>query len=229
MALPIDVLTVGVADGQLLSDYDGDYAFGGGVAYTLCFFLVTTPLITAGHVAAVLELGEGRAPRVRPSLTAAGARWLPVVAVVLVSAIGTLFGALLLLLPGIYLYVRWYVATPAVVAEGLGPRGALSRSAELVKGQWWRVFGISIVLGLVAGAAAVPVGGAITLAASQLDSGLLAVLGTVAVDAAVLSFTALSTTILYFDLRARMVSARRIDEIGTRLPARGPEDPRPGP
>jgi hypothetical protein len=226
VALPIDVLTVGLADGQLLSDYDGDYAFGGGVAYTVCQFLVTVPLITAGHVIAVRDLGAGAVPTARNSLAAAASDWLPLVVVVLVTAIGVLFGSLALLIPGIYLYTRWYVAAPAVVAEDLGPMAALRRSWALVKGQLWRVFGISIVLGLVAGACGAAFAGPVTLLASALDSGVLAVLGTVLADAVVLSYTALGSTLLYFDLRARRDVEAQIDRIGVS----GPEDPRaPGP
>ncbi|MGW0607071.1 hypothetical protein [Streptomyces sp. NPDC002640] len=44
------------------------------------------------------------------------------------------------------------IFAPAVtVLEGLGPVAALRRSAALVKGDWWRIFGISYLMGMIGG------------------------------------------------------------------------------
>lgn len=72
-------------------------------------------------------------------------------------------GFILLVIPGIYLIVRFLFVPEAIVLERTGILGAFGRSSELVKGSWWRVFGIgllvfiitavlSAVLGSVAGA-----------------------------------------------------------------------------
>lgn len=42
------------------------------------------------------------------------------------------------------------LADPAAVAEGLDARNALWRSVELVRGAWWRCFGVQLLVGLVA-------------------------------------------------------------------------------
>ena len=69
-------------------------------------WLVAIPLITAGHVSAVMALGEGRDPSVRESLLAA-ARRLPAVAGTLVLVgICTVIGFILLIAPGIYVFIR---------------------------------------------------------------------------------------------------------------------------
>jgi hypothetical protein len=46
-------------------------------------------------------------------------------------------------------YVRWVVATPAVILEGQGPRASLGRSWRLTKRSWWRVFGILLLVELI--------------------------------------------------------------------------------
>ena len=51
-------------------------------------------------------------------------------------------GLVAFVIPGIWLAVVLYFASQAVVAEGRPPIEALRRSRELVRGQWWRVFGI---------------------------------------------------------------------------------------
>lgn len=43
----------------------------------------------------------------------------------------------------IYFLVRWYFYGMFILYEGSAVREALRRSAELVKGSWWRVFGIA--------------------------------------------------------------------------------------
>lgn len=48
----------------------------------------------------------------------------------------------------LYVGVRWTLALPLVVLERLGPVQALRRSARLTRGQWFRVFGLDMILGI---------------------------------------------------------------------------------
>ena len=63
----------------------------------------------------------------------------------------TLLGVVLLIIPGIYVAVLLSFATPVFVLERTRVGEALSRSAELVRGAWWRTFGIALLGGLVGG------------------------------------------------------------------------------
>jgi hypothetical protein len=49
----------------------------------------------------------------------------------------------------LWVMIRLNFAGTAVVLEGLGPGKALKRSWALVKGRWWRIFGIGLVVGLI--------------------------------------------------------------------------------
>jgi hypothetical protein len=203
VVLPMDLISLGLIEGKLTSGFEVDQIGGGGPAYTLVQTLITTPLITAGHVYAVLQISRGEQPRAGDSLSRAGGALPLLIGTVILYSLGVLLGVIALILPGIYLAVRWYVATQSVVAEDRGPVEALQRSGELTRGQWWRVLGISLVVGLlgaVAGAfLALPVGALAAVA----DSGALLVLGNVIADSVILSFTALAGTLLFFDLRVR--------------------------
>jgi hypothetical protein len=53
-----------------------------------------------------------------------------------------ILGALLVIL---WLAVRWMFTTVAIAWEGSGAIAAFSRSSELVKGNWWRTFGILLL------------------------------------------------------------------------------------
>jgi len=90
----------------------------------------------------------------------------------------------------IYLMVGWIFLCQAALLEGLGPIAALSRSWALVKGNWWRVFGIVLVLVLIAVAI-----GAIL--------GLIPVVGETIGNILVAPITMTSGTLLYYDLRVR--------------------------
>jgi len=93
----------------------------------------------------------------------------------LVAALGGVGGALgaLVVLAALgtaaWLYIRWSLATAAVVLEKTGVRVALKRSAVLARGDFWRILGVLLLTSK--GAAAVTGGGFITLAAtlSTLD------------------------------------------------------------
>ncbi|MEV0096199.1 hypothetical protein [Streptomyces sp. NPDC050738] len=53
----------------------------------------------------------------------------------------------------LWLWVKFSLAPSAVVFENRSPVDALRRSSELVKGAWWRIFGISLLTSVMAGTA----------------------------------------------------------------------------
>jgi hypothetical protein len=96
----------------------------------------------------------------------------------------------------IYLIIRWIFALPAALLEGLGPVAALSRSHRLVKNNWWRVLGITLVVALISGLAAFILGGV---------AQLLQVVGVGLIVAIILlpSIYGTANTLLYYGSRAR--------------------------
>jgi hypothetical protein len=68
----------------------------------------------------------------------------PFVPSVLVAALISLFittlATGLLLIPGIWLYTRWSLATPVIREQSLRPLAAIRRSNQLVRGHFWLVF-----------------------------------------------------------------------------------------
>nr|MBN2276766.1 hypothetical protein [candidate division Zixibacteria bacterium] len=49
----------------------------------------------------------------------------------------------------IYLSVAWYVFIPAILFEKCGVLDSLARSRNLVKGSWWKIFWIGLILNIV--------------------------------------------------------------------------------
>lgn len=132
---------------------------------------LVAPAVSRGTLAQPLALREAWA-QVRPRLGALVAVAVLVTSAVVlalllgvlltaaaVAAVGGAVGALvgLLAVPGsavlaVHLYVRWGLAPLCVVLERQGVRQALRRSGVLVRTSWWRVFGILLLAGLIAGA-----------------------------------------------------------------------------
>jgi hypothetical protein len=59
----------------------------------------------------------------------------------ILTTIGLVIGFILVIVPGIYLYVCWCIAIPVLMFEGKTGTKALGRSNQLVKGRWWATFG----------------------------------------------------------------------------------------
>jgi uncharacterized membrane protein len=139
----------------------------------------------------------------------AGVRFFfPLFIVALLTGIGVFLGALLLIVPGLYLATRWAVATPALVAEDLGPTAALGRSAELTEGRRWAVFGLLLlylVLAWIVEVGFTALAGAATASAdfvAPLDVFTLTISGVGAVVGALTSMvSAVGTAALYVELR----------------------------
>ena len=106
--------------------------------------------------------------------------------------------------------VYWSVGLQAVIVEGYKPVAALRRSFGLVRGSWWRVCGISVVVALVA------LGLGLVLTAPFAFASRIAAPDTATVLRDIIQFlnllvvltivppvAAIASTLLYFDLRVR--------------------------
>jgi hypothetical protein len=125
---------------------------------------------------------------------------LTLVGVAFLSAILILIGLILFIIPGIYIAVRFIVASQAAVLERQGVTDSLRRSWNLVEGNWWRVFGIVIVVAILVSVLEALVGRVVSAAAGDvLGSGL----STLVVGVFIQPIQAIALTLLYYDLRIR--------------------------
>ena len=83
----------------------------------------------------------------------------------------------------------------------------MKRSSQLVKGGWWRVFGVTILISVLGTLLAGVLGVPFLAAGALVESGLLTLLGQIFLDGVIYSFTALAGTLLFFDLKARKPGA----------------------
>lgn len=200
---PVRLLIDGLWAGTL-TDFTAAPVGVAAVVSTLADLLVLPVLITAAHVVAVLDLGAGQRPTLARSVPATLRAALPVAIVVALYTVAFTLGTVALILPGVWLSVRLYFGAQAVVVDGHRGVGALRHSSRLVRGQWWRTFGILLVVGFVSVLLGLGlgllVGGPLAL---LTDVGALAAVLNIVGQAIGQSFTALVATLLFFDLRAR--------------------------
>ncbi len=125
----------------------------------------------------------------------------------LIIVMAALVGAaiLIIIVVGIpllfYLLVIWIFLAQAVMLEGDTPISALGRSRFLVRGNWWRVFGIGIVYALIAIGIAIPIG--IVVGILTLFSSPAALLIGPVLFAFIFPVPYIGLTLLYMDIRVR--------------------------
>src|SRR4029077_1171752 len=117
---------------------------------------------------------------------------------------GTAAGFLLLVVPGVILYLRWFVVAQSAALEGGSWVDALRRSHELTQRNYLHIIGLWLLVGLIS---LVP-GFIVSRGFDHSHTDAVSFIVGVAVAILVRSFTALSTALLYFDLKARRQTAR---------------------
>lgn len=91
-------------------------------------------------------------------------RLLPIIGVAIVSGIFCAIGTILLIVPGILVFIALCISLPACLIEGQGVFASLGRSRALTKGHRGQIFLVFLIFLAVFVAAAIIVGIAVTVA-----------------------------------------------------------------
>jgi len=165
------------------------------------FTIFGLAIVQAATAVAMVQIDAGR------EVTALGAyrKILPrlgallgavLVAAIIIGILGlSTIGALL----AIWLFVRWALIAQPVVLEDASAFGALKRSAQLVRGQWWRTASLMLfvtVIALLLG----PLCGTLLLFVTHASFDFINLVSSI-VYAVVLPYVAIVSTYVYFDVR----------------------------
>ena len=127
----------------------GSFSTSGFIFATLLTSLVTVifaAIVQGALTRATWAENEGRHATFGECL-GTGLRFvLPLVGVAILVTLGGFLGMILLIVPGVILFLMWSVATPAVVVDQGGAFAALKRSAELTKGARWKILALFLVI-----------------------------------------------------------------------------------
>ncbi|MEA2332587.1 MAG: hypothetical protein QOH58_2725 [Thermoleophilaceae bacterium] len=206
VVVPSELIVGGVGLEQLTSGYDSTPGFAEAAIPAIVSYLVVAPLITAICVHALRSVASGGSAGAREAIVKGFESFTPIFFAVLLAALGILLGALVIV-PGVYLFVRWYFVPQAVVLEGARGVAALRASGRLVEGSWWRTFALIIVVNVAALLVAVVLGAPFTAAADSSDRAVWSLVGQIVASAVAQPFAAVYSTLLYFDLRQRKRTA----------------------
>ncbi len=126
--------------------------------------IVLSLISIIGNLAIYSLVLKPEKPSVGQAITMALGMFLPMLLAAILSGIATFVGFIFLLVPGIYLAIKFSLTGPALVAEGIrSPVDALKRSWELTKGNSLYILAFYLIIGIVGGIA-VGVSGAISTA-----------------------------------------------------------------
>ena len=121
VVVPVHLIVEGVGMEKLTSGFDSSPSAAETIIPSLVRFLVVAPLITAVCIHALHMVAAGERPRSREAILEGLESFAPIFFAVLLAGIGIALGLVLLVLPGIYIAVRWYFVPQAVVVEGARP------------------------------------------------------------------------------------------------------------
>ncbi len=163
-----------------------------------------TIILTAGVTYGVFQSLRGERPGVGEILKKGLARVGTVLLTGILVGLGTALGFCALVVPGLVLMTRWYVAIPVAVIENPGASHSLERSGDLTAGNRWRVFALMLVLGAVAFGATLALTQALISLEGSAQQEVLTAWGLALLHLLTLPLSALSAVapaIVYHDLR----------------------------
>jgi hypothetical protein len=202
VVVPVDLVVLGLGLGELTAHYDASPPQGVATLETVLTFLVTTPLITAMTVHAVIDMAAGKRPTAQSAIARGVESFAPLFWVLVLAGLAVFAGVFALIVGAIVVAVHLAVVSQAVVVERRAGTDALRRSWALVRGRGWWVFGVIFVTNLIIGLLSAAISVPLTLAAKAADVQAFALLGTMLGHVLTLSFLALTGTLLYFTLVA---------------------------
>ena len=172
----------------------------GGLFGVLLALLVTTVaafLLTAALVKAVQDVRDGTVNlSVGQTLSAAVPLIGSVAIASILAGIGEIIGFALLIIPGLFLVTIWCLIVQTIVLGGAGPFDSFGRSWQLVRGNFWNVFGLLFVFFLILFGVDLVLG----LIFSPLPNFLSHFLSSVVSGTLIAPFFAVLTTQMYFRL-----------------------------
>jgi hypothetical protein len=134
-------------------------------------------------------------------------RILPLIGAYLLIILILIPSFIALIIPGVYLGVKLSLTFPAVVVERVGPGTGIRRSFNLTRGNWWRIFGVIVVVFLIEAVISfalisvlVP---AVVTNASEVAVAVLTTVLNIIVYSITYPLWASVLTVLYYDLRVR--------------------------
>jgi uncharacterized membrane protein len=129
---------------QSLSNFG--YEIAGVMLFSWALAILIAALTQAVLTRATTAESDGRKAGFGECIAAAFRVVFPLAALMILLVLAVMLGFLLLIVPGVMLYVMWSVASPVLVEEHRGVFGSFKRSQQLTKGARWKIFGLLLII-----------------------------------------------------------------------------------
>ena len=203
IVVPVELVVLGIGLEQFTAPHSDKVSTAELSVSSAVSYFVVAPLVTVAVIKAVADIANGERAKASTSLQAGLDAFTPVFLAVALAALGTALGLFALILPGIYIFVRWYFVAQTVVIDGKRGPEALSASNEVTQGSWWRVFAIVLLANFLLAAVSLLLLAPVEAAAKAADRQLAVLAGTIVLDVVTVTYLAVLSTLLFHDLRAR--------------------------
>jgi hypothetical protein len=167
--------------------------------------LVVEPFLVAAVAKASADVYLGHRVLVGSTFRFAVSRIHSILWISILASLATGLGLLLLIVPGVIVWVRFAFGSTVLVVEGQKGSKALGRSWRLATGSFWKILGATVLgillASVIQGILAIP--GSVAFAAIGPAGWPLYAIGLSLASILTTPFTTLITVLLYFDLRIR--------------------------
>jgi hypothetical protein len=174
---------------------------GGLVSFVLAM------LLQSALVRATIEDLSGKRPTFGDCIGMAIVFLLPTVGISLLVGLASVIAMIALVVPGIILWLGWSMSVPVLIREQLGVFGSMSRSRVLTKGSRWPLFGLFLILIIIA-----MVIQWVMLLVLVLFGGIVAEVGAALVQTVVSMVLSVATAVSYIELR-QVKEGTSVDEL----------------
>ena len=175
--------------------------------WTTLLSFALAPISLGVTIKVLLDCLREEIPSMEACFNFAGPRYLKALATGLIYIVAVFVGLCLLIVPGIYIAIKFWLATTVSILEPISIKESFGRAGDMMEGNYWRIIGLNILVGILFLVAllVIPfVGHVLQAWMGQSDIVLfLTTVFTTLVSIIPNAFTSALVVIAYFGLRAK--------------------------
>lgn len=122
----------------------------GAIALSILVTMIVSGLTQASIIYGTFQDLRGSRAGIGDCIARGLSSVVPVILGTLILSLVVGLASILLIIPGIILALMWWVYIPAIVVEGKGIFDSFSRSRELTRGRRWHIFGLLVIVFVLA-------------------------------------------------------------------------------
>ena len=107
------------------------------------------PAVWGGYVNSIIKMTLGQKIEIGKFFSAGFDRWSTLLFANIIYVIGIFLGLIFLIIPGIYLMIRWFFITQIIMYEKLNSSEAFTKSGEIISDKFWEVAAIFVICTIV--------------------------------------------------------------------------------